>query len=274
MGHSAFPPETVTLTKEPTVPMAGQPSAGLLAELKRAGAGLTEDHLAGAIMNLERARVGFVVEAIALGVLLLAKKEALAHGGWQKFQTEVWEQASKANRKRASDLTDAARDNFVRSLRTYCCLGRHFLSDLEQGRFQPEAKDAAVTPPAVTPTEVLALDTLPEEKRLAVLSAIERFVAGRSLRRMLQDFRRAEDAANTEELTETAAHPPKPGRRDDDPAQLTFLEDLKGALTVLDTLLDSQELKTHATRDQLMRMADALEAHAKALRAQAKETAA
>ena len=257
---------------EPTIPVAGQPSTGLLAELKRAGAGLTEDHLAGAIMNLERARVGFVVEAIALGVLLLAKKEALAHGGWQKFQTEVWELASKANRKRASDLTDAARDNFVRSLRTYCCLGRHFLSDLEQGRFQPEAKDAAVTPPAVTPAEVLALDTLPEEKRLAVLGALERFVAGRSLRRMLQDFRRAEDAANTEELADAAA--PKPKGLADDPAQLTFFEDLKGALTMLDTLLESPELKTHATRDQLMRMADALEAHAKALRAQAKETRA
>ncbi len=257
---------------EPTIPMAGQPSAGLLAELKRAGAGLTEDHLAGAIMNLERSRVGFVVEAIALGVLLLAKKEALAHGGWQKFQTEVWELASKANRKRASDLTDTARDNFVRTLRTYCCLGRHFLSDLEQGRFQPEAKDAAVRPPTVTPAEVLALDSLTQDKRLAVLDAIDRFVAGRSLRRMLQDFRRAEEAANTEELADTVAHQIKPKQQADDPAQLTFFEDLKGALTVLDTLLESPEFKTHATRDQLMRMADALEAHAKALRAQAKET--
>ncbi len=88
------------------------------------------------------------------------------------------------------------------------------------------------------------------------------------------DFRRAESAAHTEELAEGSEHPRKPGQRNDDPAQLTFFEDLKGALTVLDTLLESPEFKIHATRDQLMRMADALEAHAKILRAQAKETSA
>jgi hypothetical protein len=252
--------------------MAGQPSAGLLAELKRAGAGLTEDQMLDALGHAETARASFQVAAVRVGTLLLAKQQTIPHGGWRPWCEQFARQAAAKLEARChfgprSELT-------LRSLRTYAALARHFLSDLEQGRFQPEAKDAAVTPPTVTPAEVLALDSLTQDKRLAVLDAIDRFVAGRSLRRMLQDFRRAEDAANTDELAVGSEHPHKPGQRNDDPAQLTFFEDLKGALTVLDTLLESPEFKTHATRDQLMRMADALEAHAKALRAQAKETAA
>jgi hypothetical protein len=250
--------------------MAGQPSAGLLAELRQAGAGLTEDQMLDALGHVETVRASFQVAAVRVGTLLLAKQQTIAHGGWGPWCEQFTRQA--AAKMEARCQFGVRPELPLRSLRTYAALARHFLADLEQGRFQPEAKDAAVTPPAVTPAEVLALDTLPQDKRLAVLDAIERFVAGRSMRRMLQDFRRAEEAANTEEMADTAA--PKPKRLADDPAQLTFLEDLKGALTVLDTLLESPEFKTHATRDQLIRMADALDAHAKALRAQAKETRA
>ncbi len=251
--------------------MAGQPSAELLAELRQAGAGLTEDQMLDALEHAETARTSFQVAAVRVGTLLLAKQQTIAHGGWRPWCEQFARLA--AVKVEACFHFGLRPELTLRSLRTYAALARHFLADLEQGRFQPEAKDAAVTPPAVTPAEVLALDSLPQDKRLAVLDAIDRFVAGRSLRRMLQDFRRAEEAANTEELADTVAHQIKPKQQADDPAQLTFFEDLKGALTVLDTLLESPEFKTHATRDQLMRMADALEAHAKALRAQAKETA-
>jgi hypothetical protein len=247
---------------------AGQPSSGLVAELRAHGERVTTDHLVKALGHLEAARVGFVSEAIATGILLLAKKQTLKHGEWQPVCAELWEAANQTNRKRASDLPAGALDNFTRSLRHYCFLAQHFLADLEQGTFQPDGKDAAVALPAVTPVEVLALDTLPQEKRIAVYNAIERFVAGRSLRRMLIDFRRAESAADQEEIDETDRR--RKSRKPERPGQMDFFEDMLRPIQEIELLFDDVRFVERTDKAFWTGVADKLETQARRARAMAK----
>ena len=250
----------------------GQPSVALLAELKALGGRVSASHLANAIIHLEASRVGFVCEAIATGILLCAKKETLAHGERQKFDAQVWEEVERANRTRASDLsTGAALDNFTRSLRVYRFCAQHFLADLEQNRFQPERTDQKVLPPAIKPSEALALDTLPEEKRVAVYGAIEHFVAGRSLRRMLADFRRAESAADEEETDEADRRRKKVPAGD--PGQMDFYADMQRPLDEIDRLFEDSGFVEQTDRKFWLKLAESLDTQAKRARALAKEMA-
>lgn len=253
-----------------TVVVPGQPSATILAALKAAGARVTTQHLADAIRHLERARVGFVVEAIATGILLSAKKESIGHQNWQPFLAEVW--ANLSNRKRVSELDGAALDNLTRSLRGYTFLARHFLADLEQGTFQPEAIDQKVTPPAIAPADVLALDTLTADKRTAVYGAIEQFVAGRSLRRMLTDFRRAEHAADQEEVEEANRKRKKKGPAVD-VGQMDFFAEMTKPIAEIDNLFDSQSFIERTDKKFWLGLADKLDTQAARARALAKEIA-
>lgn len=251
------------------VVLHGQPSAALLADIKRAGERVTTAHLIEAIGHLEAARVGFVTEAVATGLLLLTKKQTLKHGQWRSFLAEVWTGVT-ANAKRVSRLEGPVLHNFVRSLQGYTFLAQHFLADLEQGEFQPEATDQRVAPPAVTPVEVLALDTLPQEKRVAVYGAIERFVAGRSLRRMLMDFRRAENAADQEEIEEESRRRRK--RKDDAPeGQMDFYADMMKPLGEIDTLFDTQSFVERTDKKFWISVAEKLETQARRARELAKE---
>jgi hypothetical protein len=254
-----------TLSQPAEVVVAGQPSKVLVAELKACGERVTTEHLTNAIAHLEAARVGFVTEAIATGILLLAKRETLSHGEWQPFCAEVW---GKVNRKHASDLPPAALDNFVRSLRVYCFLAQHFLADLEQKSFQPEARDCRVDAPPVAPAEVLALDSLPQEKRILVYNAIGRFVAGRSLRRLLIDFRRAESAADQEEIDE--ANRRKKRKDKTDPAQLDFWAEMQAPITAIESLFDDKSFVEKTDKEFWIRTAEALETQAKRAREMAK----
>lgn len=252
-GNGATAPTEITV--------AGQPSAALLAELRRIGEKLTVKQLAKSLGHVEAARVGFVVEATATGILLLAKKQTIPHGGWQPFCAEVWGEI-KGIGHGASDL-----DNFTRSLRRYCFLGQHFVADLEQKTFQPDGKTRAPEL-QVQPAEVLALDTLPQEKRIAVYGAIERWVAGRSLQRMLMDFRRAENAADQEEIED--ANRRKKKAKAGDSNQMDFWEDMQRPITEIDTLMASRDVLETADKKFWLELAAALDRQAGQARALAK----
>lgn len=254
-----------TLTTTPELVTPGLPSAAVMAKLKAAGASLDVARIAGAVLHVESQRASFMAEAIRLGVLLLAKKESLGHGQFQKLAAEIWE----ANGNRGSHL--ASVHNYTRQLRKYCLLAQHFLADLEQGRFQPDGKDAAVTAPEVTADDLLAVDVA--QGSPAVYQRIEEWVAGRSLRRMLIDFRRAENAADQEEQAEVEAA----GKRgtkaaDRAPEQLDFWDEINRPLTELGTLMKSADFIERTTRDGWLKLAAELTARARDAKALADRT--
>jgi hypothetical protein len=72
----------------------GQTSDALRVKLRQLGARITDDQIAAAWSHAEQARVSFGVAAVALGALLLAKKEALGHGKWIPCVREVWREAA------------------------------------------------------------------------------------------------------------------------------------------------------------------------------------
>lgn len=256
--------------------IAGQPSEALLATLKGAGSKITVARMAEAVRHVESTRGNFICEAVATGAMILAKKESLPHGDFQKFEAAVWKEV-KGKVDAASTLTGAELSNFTRSLRVYRFCAQHFLADLEQNRFAPDGQDMAVNPPAVKPDEVLALDTLPQAKQVAVYGAIERFVAGRSLRRMMTDFRRAEVAADQEEAEEAERKRKKTKVPAGDAAgagQLDFWVEIQRPLTEIATLCEADDTQKHATKEFWTNLATALEHQAKVARARAKETRA
>lgn len=245
-----------TLTTSPELVTPGQPSAATLARLKAAGDQIDVVRIAAAVQHVEAQRASFMAEAIRLGVLLLAKKESLGHGQFQKLAAQVWE----SNRNRGSDLTNV--DNYTRQLRKYCLLAQHFLADLEQGSFQPDAKDTPVKAPEVTTEELLAVDVA--QASPAVYERIEQFVAGRSLRRMLIDFRRAENAADQEEQAETEAAAKRGTKAADRaPEQLDFWDEINRPLTELGTLMKSPDFIERTTREGWLKLAAELTARAR-----------
>lgn len=250
--------------------VAGHPSAALVAALRQAGSAVSMKQVADAICRVETARASFVAEAIVTGILLWAKREVLPHGERQKFEAEVWREVT-ANRKRVSDLPAASLDNFTRSLRGYRFLAQHFLADLEQGTFAPETRDMAVTPPAVSVDDALTLQTLPQERRVAVYGAIERFVGGRSLRRMLMDFRRAESASDQEEAEEKRKAESRKRKAEGTGHQLDFYDDMQRPLEEIERLMEDTALRETVDAAFWKQLATALEEQAKRARALAKE---
>lgn len=258
-------------TSDTQLVVAGQPSEGLLAKLKAVGEQLTDEQITKVFDQAETERTAFQSTAIVCGVFLLAKKQTLKHGQWlpwtEKFAAQaVARLAARCQFEQRADLS-------ARSLRVYVQLAQHFLADLEQNAFQPDATDLAVKGPEVAPEDVLALETLEQDRRAAVLNSIERFVAGRSLRRMLIDFRRAETAADQDELDASAS---KRRKQDKNEAtgQLDFWEEIKRPLTELETFCESKDVLKHADREFWERLAESLEQQAQRARERAKEMAA
>jgi len=189
---------TAVKTNPTEVLLPGQPSERLLAALKDFGRDLSDDRIQLALRQTEEARTDFQASAVALGLLLMAKKQAVKHGQWLPW--------CRAFSEKRSALRISA-ELSVRTLQDYAFLAQHFLSDIEQQRFAPELKDMAVPSPAIDPEELIALDALPQDRKTAALGAIEAFIAGRSLRAMLAALRRAEAAAEHEEREEAGAKP-------------------------------------------------------------------
>jgi hypothetical protein len=184
----------------------GQPSPATLATFKTIGTDLTDEQITAAWDAVEKARVSFGAAAILCGCVLLAKKQALKHGQWkgwcEKFGGKL---AARYSGKLAAPLP-ICEEVTPRSIRVYCTLAQHFIADLEQKAFSGEIADHRPAGPDVSPADILAVAALDDSRRGVVVSRIEQFVAGRSLRRMLSDLRRAEHAADLEQAQDAKAN--------------------------------------------------------------------
>ena len=180
---------TLNPVQDIEVVTAGQPSGALLAKLKKAGAQVTDDQIAKAINQAEESKALFQIDAVEAGLLLLAKKQTVKHGQWGKWcQGFIPKLAARCQFEAAAS----------RSIRVYTFIAQHFLADAEQGLTRDEG-DMRLE---ITIEEVLALETLPQDRRVEVTNQIGHWVRGRSLRTMLADLRRADNAAAEEETTE------------------------------------------------------------------------
>lgn len=253
----------------------GQTSDALRVKLKQAGSRITDAQIETAWNAAEKDRVSFSCSATAVGVMLFAKKEFLGHGKWipwcEKFGGKL---AASVSGKLAAPLP-IRKEVTPRSLRVYTQLGEHFLSSLEQGEFAGEVQDHKPKLEGVTPDQVLALDHLPAKSRKQVFGKIEQFVAGRSLRTMLLDLRRAENAADDELAAHERAQAGKTrgtkGGTGSSPGQLDFWNPVKKQIDQLDTLMQEPSTVKHAPKSFWDQLATALEEQAKVARQRAKE---
>lgn len=178
-------------TSETEVVVAGQPSDTLLAALKQVGGEITDEQISLAYTQAESRRTAWQSAAIETGLLLLAKKQTVKHGDWGKWLTKF-----------------VSRDKFQGTsqiqLSKYAFIAQHFIADLEQGVWSP--------PEAVALEEIANLPALPHSRRMAVTEAVTAWVRGRSLRQMLADLRRADQAAEREEIENLprGGNPPPP----------------------------------------------------------------
>ncbi|MES2697279.1 MAG: hypothetical protein V4773_27690 [Verrucomicrobiota bacterium] len=182
----------------------GQTSDALRVKLRQIGSRLTDEQITSAWSQTEKARVNFSTAATALGVMLLAKKESLGHGKWIPWCEKFGGKLADAMKGQIGNALPIWKEVTPRTLRNYSFLGEHFLSDLEQGAFAGEIQDHKPTIEGVTADDVLALDSLPAKARKSVITRIEQFVAGRSLRTMLLDLRRSENAGDAEHAAHEA----------------------------------------------------------------------
>jgi hypothetical protein len=216
----------------------GQTSDALRVKLRQVGSRITDRDLVEAYGLLEASRRRFAADSVSVGMFFLAKKEAVGHGKWIPWCEKFAKLAHGAN------LTVAG-GTAPRTIRKYALIAEHFLADLEQGCFAPDGVDAPVTAPKVTVDQVLSLQILAGKKRHAVVEHIEEWIGGRSLRRMLIDFRRAEHAADQEESEHekqkaakknTSAH----GSSDAAAGQLEFYQDMLRPIGEIETLFDTK----------------------------------
>lgn len=266
-------PETTLASTEVMHP--GQTSDALRVKLKQVGSRLSDAQITDAWRATEKARVSFTCAATYLGVILLAKKESLGHGKWLPWCEKFGGKLAQETKGQIGTTVPISTDVTGRSLRKYTFVGQHFLADLEQGAFAGEIVDHKPKLEGVSADDVLALDTLKADRRKAVLARIEQFVAGRSLRTMLLDFRRAENAADQEELEAQAEAARRKRKKDGDggtaAGQLDFFTELKTPLTTIGTYLDSERVVKHADKGFWEAAAAALEQQAEICRRRAKE---
>lgn len=270
----------------------GQPSAATLATFKAIGSDLTDEQITAAWDAVEKARVSFGAAAILCGCVLLAKKQSLKHGQWkawcEKFGGKL---AARYSGKMAAPLP-VCEEVTPRSIRVYCTLAQHFIADLEQKAFSGEIADHRPSGPDLSPADILAVAALDDSRRGVVASRIEQFVAGRSLRRMLSDLRRAEHAADIEQAQESKENPAsdqdghggdQPGDLDSDlppppvplqGEQLKLWSDVARPLHELDTLIqDRGNLFKRTDRSFWLAVEKSLETRLKQAKAALKEIA-
>ena len=140
---------------------------------------------------VERRRTLYQVDCLLLGIMLLCKQEQL---GNRKFAS--WFRQNMKGENRVIAARSAAINNedgtiiSLRTARVYKQLAKRFLSNLEQGKFEGEFEDTRACEQALQDCE--NLPSLPEDRRQVLESQLGKFIAGRSLDRMLKDFRQAE----------------------------------------------------------------------------------
>ena len=236
-------PNSPALTPELMHP--GQTSDALRVKLRQVGSRISDDQIAAAWRAAEKDRVTFSCSSIAVGALLLAKKEALGHGKWIPWCEKFGGKFGASITGKLDQGDPIWKEVGPRTLRRYTFLAERFLSDLEQGGFTGETPDHKPKLEGVQADEVLGLDLLKPARRKEVFGRIEQFVAGRSLQTMLTDFRRAENAADAEqaaheaELAKKKAGKGGTAGKDKETKQLEFAEMLT-PIGVIDTLFDTK----------------------------------
>ena len=261
-----------TPTSELETCIAGQPKPATMKLLRQVGEQLTTARVAIAIRDTETARANFTVKALLAGLLLLAKKQSLKHGQFQSFASELWSEAHSMEAR--PELSTEELHNFTRQLRRYAFLAQHFIAAHQQDRFPSEYRDRRVTPPAVSTEEILDLVVVGGAATERISSAITAFVAGRSLSRMLMDFRAAENASDVEEAQEAAAAAKRSRKKlpEDTPGQ-TLLNDILAPMDTIDSLMNNPTFIQHSTKEFWKNIADRLDTQAKQARALAREIA-
>ena len=253
----------------------GQTSDALRVKLKQVGSRITDAQITAAWETAERNRVSFSCAAVALGVMLRAKKEAVGHGKWLPWCEKFGGQLAKAVIGKNDARGAFAAEVTPRSLQRYTFLAEHFLSSMEQGEFAGEIQDHKPKLEGVTADQVLALDNLSAKSRKAVFTKIEQFVAGRSLRTMLVDFRRAENSADEEHAAwlrdQDKGKGGKGGSGGGSAPQMDFWDEIKKPIDHITNILNAQSTVKHATKDFWSKLATALEEQAKIAREREKE---
>jgi len=253
----------------------GELSNRLATGLKERGKAITDAQITTAIGQVEQARQDFQVQAILTGIMLLAKKSSLKHGEWSVYLEKVF---SKTGARSCFDISQ---------YRRYMLLAKRFLWKVETNGFLDEAVDSDQLNLNATAVQVmdLALSDATDESLQPLFDKLSDFVAGRSLRRMLADFRQAEKDAEDEERREAVGSgdgppsPPTEGPEDTGPTeppakrsvQLMLWEQFQTRkLPVLDSIFDEPGTEDLIGEDAILhysQIADALEERAKKARA-------
>lgn len=196
---------------------SGQLTPRMEKALRQAGAALTDDRVAKACHDVDQARADYAARALETGIVLLAKRATFparsgkGAGKWKAYL----EKLSEANKRNAFRLLDA---ETIRSCQLYMQLARRFLWLVETRAFRDLPQVAAfITPPQADALDALrgagtdALAADPSGHR----SLIRAYAAGRSLRNLMSDLRKAEqqmeaEDAATESETASGDDPPPP----------------------------------------------------------------
>lgn len=169
---------------------AGELSNALSSRLQEAGKRISEDHLRTQIETVERRRTLFQVDCLILGVMLLAKKQELSHGKFLPWFKRNLKMADSAIFNEDGTLIS------YRTARVYMQLAKRFLHNLEQGKFEGDFADERIRLGSLDRLE--NLPSLQVTEREGLETRLGEFIAGRSLDRMLKDFRQAEKDADND----------------------------------------------------------------------------
>jgi hypothetical protein len=147
-------------------------------------------------LAVEQQRGNFTVASIQFGLALLGVKANTEHG---KFQDVLSAILSKSEAP-ASDLN---KDDACRQLRSYLMLAKKFLENIESGDSRTAwAAALKVQLPKDVPPGLVIAEHLLSAGDAKFGQALGAFVAGRSLRQMLADFRQADKDAELDELAD------------------------------------------------------------------------
>jgi len=197
-GVSHTAPEPKPAVKPPAITKTeliapGELSKSLASSLKAHGKTISEQQLADCYSALEESRSEYQTRAILFGIMLLAKKASLKHGKFKPYLEKLFQNRSAL---RFSDF-----DKSYRTIQVYMQLAKRFLWKIETNGFLEEVIESDQTAPQITARQVLDLaETGNANEDLFI--ELQEFVQGRSLRRMLSDFRQAEKDADADRSDE------------------------------------------------------------------------
>jgi hypothetical protein len=191
-------------TKTPSAPApaellaANELSKCTQAALEQFGKKIGPAQLHRLFLAVEQNRGQFAAATIQFGIALLGVKENTPHGEFQNVLMGILDRGNAVSHLNSDDRHDACRE-----LRSYMCLARKFLAGVESldGR-SAWACALKVDLTGSVPAGLVIAEHLLTIGEAKFATALDRFVAGRSLRQMLSDFREAAKDAELDELAD------------------------------------------------------------------------